>query len=109
MENQKFQNVFKPDDPHETLNNLKDYSPKTTLKKWIVPKKKSKDGGDFLKNDEEKQTFVDSKMEPQKKKWTRDYKFQILYPSYCDPIYRRFSKFIKHQNHVALQYDEKES
>lgn len=46
---------------------------------------------------------------PDVKKWTRDKKFQILNPSYCDPIYRRQSKIIKHPNHVALQYDEKES
>ena len=45
---------------------------------------------------------------PDVKKWTRDKKFQILNPSYCDPIYRRQSKIIKHPNHVALQYDEKE-
>ena len=49
------------------------------------------------------------KMEPEQKKWTRDYKYQILNPSYCDPIYRRFSKVIKRHNHVALQYDEQES
>ena len=69
--------------------NLEEYSPKTTRKKWIVSKKKPKDG-DLHKNQEEsKEMYIDIKMEPDKKKWTRDKKFQILNPSYCDPIYRR--------------------